>query len=386
MLKLFNSFSEEKEDFEPFDKPKVKIFICGPTLYDYTHLGHARIFLTYDLLCRVMASQNYKTDVLVNMTDINQSVFNKALDQQTDYYTLTRFYSDEFIKDLNLLNIHTITRLAHVSDYVPNIVKHISYLMKNDHAYSANGNIYFNTQKIKDYGKISKQSRDQLRLHRLDIAPNKKNPEDFMLWNCSEDFGFFWSGEFGNGVPWWHIQDTTVALENFGLHYDIHGGAKELAYPHHDAHLAQYKAMTGEESPVKRWMYIGLVFSKGEKMSKSLGNVVLARDLVNKYGQNLVRLYLFSTHYLDDVDYKEEDILDKKKFLEKIFYVKNKKSDHTSSNISSLMNNFFENLDDDLNSPKALEIFEKICDLTLKDESISKEDLDKIINILGITL
>ena len=386
MLKLFNSFSEEKEDFEPFDKPKVKIFICGPTLYDYTHLGHARIFLTYDLLCRVMASQNYKTDVLVNMTDINQSVFNKALDQQTDYYTLTRFYSDEFIKDLNLLNIHTITRLAHVSDYVPNIVKHISYLIKNDHAYSANGNIYFNTQKIKDYGKISKQSRDQLRLHRLDIAPNKKNPEDFMLWNCSEDFGFFWSGEFGNGVPWWHIQDTTVALENFGLHYDIHGGAKELAYPHHDAHLAQYKAMTGEESPVKRWMYIGLVFSKGEKMSKSLGNVVLARDLVNKYGQNLVRLYLFSTHYLDDVDYKEEDILDKKKFLEKIFYVKNKKSDHTSSNISSLMNNFFENLDDDLNSPKALEIFEKICDLTLKDESISKEDLDKIINILGITL
>ncbi|MGI0041823.1 MAG: hypothetical protein ACRD94_07655, partial [Nitrosopumilaceae archaeon] len=212
MLKLFNSFSEEKEDFEPFDKPDVKIFICGPTLYDYTHLGHARIFLTYDLLCRYLKSQDFKTDVLVNMTDINQSVFNKALDQQTDYYTLTRFYSDEFIKDLNLLNIHTITRLAHVSDYVTNIVKHISYLMKNKHAYSANGNIYFDTQTIKDYGKISKQSREQLKLHRLDIGPNKKNPEDFMLWNCSEDFGFSWSGEFGNGVPWWHIQDTTVVL------------------------------------------------------------------------------------------------------------------------------------------------------------------------------
>ena len=386
MLKLFNSFSEEKEDFEPFDKPDVKIFICGPTLYDYTHLGHARIFLIYDLLCRYLKSQDFKTDVLVNMTDINQSVFNKALDQQTDYHTLTRFYSDEFTKDLNFLNINTITRLAHVSDYVPNIVKHISYLMKNKHAYSANGNIYFDTQTIKDYGKISKQSREQLKLHRLDIGPNKKNPEDFMLWNCSEDFGFSWNGEFGNGVPWWHIQDTTVAFENFGLHYDIHGGAKELAYPHHDAHLAQYKAMTGTENPVKRWMYIGLVFSKGEKMSKSLGNMVLARDLVDKYGQNLVRLYLFSTHYRDDIDYKEEDLLAKKKFLEKIHHVKNKKSDKTSPDVSSLMKDFIKSLDDDLNSPKALEIFEKICDLTIKDGSISEDDLDKIINILGLSL
>jgi len=386
MLKLFNSFSSEKEDFEPFDKPDVKIFICGPTLYDYTHLGHARIFLTYDLLCRYLKSQDFKTDVLVNMTDINQSVFNKALDQQTDYYTLTRFYSDEFTKDLNFLNIHTITRLAHVSDYVPNIVKHISHLMKNKHAYSANGNIYFDTQTIKDYGKISKQSRQQLQLHRLDIGPNKKNPEDFMLWNCSEDFGFSWNGEFGNGVPWWHIQDTTVVFENFGLHYDIHGGAKELAYPHHDAHLAQYKAMTGIENPVKRWMYIGLVLSKGEKMSKSLGNMVLARDLVDKYGQNLVRLYLFSTHYRDDVDYKEEDLLSKKKFLEKIYHVKNKKSDKTLPDVSRLVNDFIKSLDDDLNSTRALEIFEKICDLALKDSSISTDDLDKIINILGLSL
>lgn len=386
MLKLFNSFSEEIDVFEPFDKPDVKIFICGPTLYDYTHLGHARIFLTYDLLCRFLKSQDYKTDVLVNMTDINQRVFNKALDQQTDYYTLTRFYSDEFTKDLNLLNINTITRLAHVSDYVPNIVKHISYLMKNKHAYSANGNIYFDTQTISDYGKISKQSRKQLQLHRLDIGPNKKNPEDFMLWNCSEDFGFSWKGEFGNGVPWWHIQDTTVAIENFGLHYDIHGGAKELAYPHHDAHLAQYKAMTGIENPVKRWMYIGLVLSKGEKMSKSLGNMVLARALADKYGQNLVRLYLFSTHYRDDIDYKEGDLLAKKKFLEKIYNIKNKKSAKTSPDVSNLMKDFVKSLDDDLNSPKALEIFEKICDLSLRDSSISEDDLDKIIDILGLSL
>ena len=386
MLKLFNNFSLKKEDFEPFEKPHVKIFICGPTLYDYTHLGHARIFLTYDLLCRHLQTKNYMPDVLVNMTDINQSVFNKAIEQGRDHHTLARFYSDEFIKDLRLLNISTITRLAHVSDYVKNIIQNISILLKNKNAYSANGNIYFDTRTVKNYGKISKQSRDQLSLHRMDIGPNKKNQEDFMLWNCSEDFGFSWNGDFGNGVPWWHIQDTAVAFENFGSHYDIHGGAKELVYPHHEAHLAQYEALTGIENPVQRWMYVGLVLSNGDKMSKSLGNMVLARDFVEKYGQNLLRLYLFSTHYRNDIDYKEEDLAIKKKFLEKIYHTSNKTSDKTSPNISTLIEEFFKSLDDDMNSPKALEILEEICTEVSKGNSIGTSEFGKIMNTIGMSV
>lgn len=386
MVKLFNSFSSKKEDFEPFDKKHVTIFICGPTLYDYTHLGHARIFLTYDLLCRYLKSKNYIPDVLVNMTDINQSVFNKAIVQKTDYLTLTRFYSNEFIKDLALLNITSITRLAHVSDYVKNILQNISLLVESKKAYSANGNIYFDTKTVKDYGKISKQSRQQLSMHRMDVGPNKKNPEDFMLWNCSEDFGFSWDGDFGNGIPWWHIQDTAVALENFGSKYDIHGGAKELAYPHHDAHLAQYQSLTDIENPVQRWMYVGLVLSGEEKMSKSLGNMVLARDLVEKYGQNLLRLYLFSTHYREDLDYKEEDLVSKKIFLEKIHHVKNKASSETSSNVSNLIKEFLDALDDDLNSTRALQAFENMCDLVLQNSHISIRDFEKISSIIGLSV
>lgn len=386
MLKLFNFFSLKKEDFEPFDKPHVKIFICGPTLYDYTHLGHARIFLTYDLLCRHLKSKNYLPDVLVNMTDINQSVFNKATNQKTDYHTLTRFYSNEFIKDLNLLNVSSVTRLAHVSDYVKNITKHISVLIENKNAYSANGNIYFDIKTVKEYGKISKQSRQQLSLHRMDIGPNKKNQEDFMLWNCSEDFGFFWNSDFGNGIPWWHIQDTAVAFENFGSHYDIHGGARELAYPHHEAHLAQYEALTGTENPVQHWMYVGLVLSKEEKMSKSLGNMVLARDIVTKYGQNLLRLYLFSTHYRDDIDYKETCLLEKKRLLEKIYKAHNKSTVETSKNISKLVEDFSNCLDDDLNSPKSLDILEDICDSISENDTISVFDFDKIIGTVGLVL
>ena len=386
MLKLFNTFSLKKEDFEPFDKPSVKIFICGPTLYDYTHLGHARIFLTYDLLSRYLKSQGYTPDVLVNMTDINQNVFNKAIEQETDYIKLTRFYSAEFIKDLVLLNISSITRLAHVSDYVKSIVKHIAFLIEHKNAYSANGNVYFDTTTVKDYGIISKQSRQQLNLHRLDIGPNKKNQEDFMLWNCSEDFGFSWSGDFGNGVPWWHIQDSTVAVENFGLHYDIHGGAKELAYPHHEAHLAQYKALTGMENPVKLWMHVGLVLSKGEKMSKSLGNMILARELVSKYGQNLLRLYLFSTHYREEIDYKENDLVGKKTLLEKIYKANHMTSDQTSKNICNLMTQFFTSFEDDLNSPKALDALDEICSAVLENDSISTADFMKITSVLGLSI
>ena len=386
MLKLFNTFSLKKEDFEPFDKPSVKIFICGPTLYDYTHLGHARIFLTYDLLSRYLKSQGYTPDVLVNMTDINQNVFNKAIEQETDYTKLTRFYSAEFIKDLVLLNISSITRLAHVSDYVKSIGKHIAFLIEHKNAYSTNGNVYFDTTTVKDYGIISKQSRQQLNLHRLDIGPNKKNQEDFMLWNCSEDFGFSWSGDFGNGVPWWHIQDSTVAVENFGLHYDIHGGARELAYPHHEAHLAQYKALTGMENPVKLWMHVGLVLSKGEKMSKSLGNMILARELVSKYGQNLLRLYLFSTHYREEIDYKENDLLSKKMLLEKIYKANHMTSDQTSKNICNLMTQFFTSFEDDLNSPKALDALDEICSAVLENDSISTADFMKITSVLGLSI
>ncbi|TSA18749.1 MAG: hypothetical protein D4R72_01495 [Nitrosopumilales archaeon] len=386
MLKLFNSFSLKKEDFEPFDKPDVKIFICGPTLYDYTHLGHARIFLTYDLLCRYLQARGFKTDVLVNMTDINQSVFNKAIAQSADYRTLTRFYSDQFVKDLKLLNIVTVTRLAHVSDYVENITKHISFFMKNKNAYSANGNIYFDTKTIADYGVISKQSRQQLNLHRMDIGPNKKNQEDILLWNCSEDFGFSWDGDFGDGVPWWHIQDTTVAFENFGTHYDIHGGAKELAYPHHEAHFAQYKALTGLENPVKLWMHVGLVLSNGEKMSKSLGNMVLSRELVEKYGQNLLRVYIFSTHYRDEINYNENDLCNKKPLLEKIYNTKNKTSNSTSQVISDLINEFFVSFEDDFDSPSALGIIDKICTLVLKGESINLQDFEKITGVLGLSV
>lgn len=386
MFKLFNSFSSKKEDFEPFQKEVVKIFICGPTLYDYTHLGHSRIFLTYDLLCRHLQDKGYNTDVLVNMTDINQNVFSKAKEEFTDSHAIAKLYASKFIEDLNLLNIKNINRLAYVSDYVWSIEKQISKLLEQKIAYFANGNIYLDTSLVPKYGMLSKQSREQLLLHRLDIGPNKKSQEDIMLWNCSDDFYFFWDSAFGKGIPWWHMQDTAVAIENFGSNYDIHGGARELVYPHHEAHLAQYKLLTKTENPVKIWMHVGLVLSNGEKMSKSIGNVVWSRDLVHKYGQNILRLYLFSTHYRGDIDFQEDSLVVKKNLLEKILVTSSKTSDKTDSQLTRLIDDFFKSLDDDLDSPKALEIFENICTATINGNSLSGNDFDRICRVLGIKL
>src|SRR5579864_7761651 len=340
MLKLFNSFSSSVEDFIPFEKNLVKIFICGPTVYDYAHLGHARIFLTYDLLSRYLNDQGLQTDVLVNMTDINQNVFNKAKENSTTYKDVAKFYASAFADDLHSLGVHSVNRLAYVSDYVTRIENEVKKLMENKVAYMAHGNVYLDVSKVKNYGQISKQTKTQLNMHRLDIGPGKKNPEDVMLWNCTEDFAFSWDSEFGKGVPWWHMQDTAVAFENFGKNYDIHGGARELLYPHHEAHLAQYQLLSGSHAPVKAWVHVGLVLSGGEKMSKSLGNVVWVHDLVKKQGSDIIRLYIFSRHYRDDMDFSEKDLLEKKPLLELIRFAGTRPSDGTDKSISDLINDF----------------------------------------------
>ncbi|MFZ0183429.1 MAG: class I tRNA ligase family protein [Nitrosotalea sp.] len=384
MLKLFNSFSSSKEDFVPFDKNLVKVFICGPTVYDYTHLGHARIFLTYDLLARCLNDQGLGTDILVNITDINQNVFNKAKENSTTYKDVAKFYASAFLTDIQSLNIQSITRLAFVSDYVSHIENQVGTLIQKQVAYMAHGNVYLDISKVKNYGKISHQTKQQLSLHRLDIGPGKKNPEDIMLWNCTDDFDFSWKSELGEGIPWWHMQDTAVAFENFGKNYDIHGGARELLYPHHEAHLAQYQLLSDTDIPVKAWVHVGLVLSGGEKMSKSLGNVVWVKDLIKKYDQNIIRLYIFSKHYRDDMDFSEKELLIKKPLLDLIQLAKSRVSDKTHNDISKLIGDFIQSLYDDLDSPKALDTLEKICIEVKNGKGINQNDFDRICKILGI--
>ncbi len=384
MLKLYNSFSLSKEDFVPFEKDLVKMFICGPTVYDYTHLGHARIFLIYDLLSRCLNDQGFKTDVLVNMTDINQNVFDRAKENSTTYKDVAKFYASAFVVALQSLGIQSINRLAYVSDYVSSIEAQIRKLLQNKVAYMAHGNVYLDVSHVHNYGQISQQTRSQLSLHRLDIGPGKKNPEDVMLWNCTDEFDFSWKSEFGRGIPWWHMQDTAVAVENFGNNYDIHGGARELLYPHHEAHLAQYQLLSGLKQPIKTWVHVGLVFSGGEKMSKSLGNVIWVKDLIKKYDSDLIRLYIFSKHYRDDMDFSENDLISKQPLLDLIRLTMLKVSDTTHDVVSNLIHDFVQSLNDDLDSPTALAKLEKICTEVKNGKGIALTDFNRMCKMLGL--
>ncbi|MDE1843021.1 MAG: class I tRNA ligase family protein [Thaumarchaeota archaeon] len=384
MFRLYNSFSLSKEDFVPFQKNLARVFICGPTVYDYMHLGHARIFLTYDVLSRFLNDQGIKTDVLVNITDINQQVFRKAKENSATYKQVAEFYTNEFISDLSLLGIKSVSRVAYVSDYIPFIESEIKKLEKKELAYRAHGNVYLDVSQVRNYGKISQQTRDQINMHRLDIGPGKKNPEDIMLWNCTDDFDFSWKSEFGYGIPWWHMQDTAVAFENFGKNYDIHGGARELLYPHHEAHLAQYQLITGEQFPIKTWMHVGLVMSNGDKMSKSLGNVVWVKDLVKKYGHELIRLYLFSRHYREDLAFSENDVLAQKPLLELIHLTSLCVSEYTDESLLPAIRGFVDSLHDDLDTPAALSHFEKICQSVQGGTKLSEADFNRMCLILGI--
>jgi cysteinyl-tRNA synthetase len=384
MLKLYNSFSLSKEDFVPFEKNLVRIFICGPTVYDYAHLGHARIFLTYDLLSRYLNDQGLQTDVLVNMTDINQNVFNKAKENSVTYKDVAKFYASAFMDDLQSLGIQSVNRLAYVSDYVRSIEDQVKKLMQKHVAYMAHGNVYLDVSQVKNYGQISQQTRAQINMRRLDIGPGKKNQEDILLWNCTEDFDFTWESDFGRGIPWWHMQDTAVAVENFGKNYDIHGGARELLYPHHEAHLAQYQLLSDVEKPVKSWVHVGLVLSGGEKMSKSLGNVAWVKDLIKKYDSDIVRLYLFSKHYRDDLDFSEKDLLMQKPLLDLIHLTGSRVSDKTHEDITNMIQNFVHTLGDDLDTPMALSQLEKICTEVKNGKSLSSADFNRICKMLGI--
>lgn len=386
MICIFNSISLRKDSFKPLDENTARIFICGPTLYDFTHLGHARIFLTYDLMCRHLNQRGIPTDVLVNMTDINQNVFNKAALEGRDYREVAHFYANAFADDLSLLNIRSVSRLAYVSDFLESIKGHILKLLDDDFAYYANGNVYLDSSKLESYGNLSRQSQDQLLDHRLDIGPHKKNQTDIMLWNCSEEFDFTWDSKFGQGIPWWHIQDTAVAFENFGINYDIHGGARELLYPHHEAHLAQYKLLSKSNNPVGTWMHVGLVTVCGEKMSKSLGNVVWSKDLVRKHGQNLLRLYLFSSHYRSDIAYEEKVLVGMKSLLQKAELASLQTSGRTDNALSKLVEEFSAALDDDLDSPRALSVFEKICSMTISGSNLDARDFKRICDVLGLEI
>ena len=360
-----------KEKFAP-NENHVRMLLCGPTVYDYSHIGHARMLLFYDLAARHFRSKNMCVIVLVNITDIDQKIFSKARATAMAPAELAGKFIRELLSDMSSLGIDGFA-LARASDHVGTAQQLVAGLLKDGGAYSAGGNVYLDTAGTPSFGRMARMTRKDLDDCRLDISPAKKSPPDILLWNASENFDIaFHDDILGSGIPWWHMQDSSVAVASFGGSYDIHGGARELVYPHHESHLAQLQALTSRDKPVRFWTHVGLVLIKGKKMSKSLGNTVAVRDLLRRHNANALRLYFYSKHYRDDFDFVEKD-LDR---FERV-------NDSVAASVragrarSKLAGRFFKCIEDDFDTPGALKVL-------VEAARARSADLDVMVSTFGL--
>src|SRR3989304_8370621 len=392
-LKLYNTLTRTKEKFIPFENNIVKMFVCGPTVYDSVHLGHARTYLIYDVLARYLKFKGFKTLFIVNITDLDDKIFEKANNEQISYKTLSEKYTKEFIKYLKLFNINSINHFPKVSKYIEEIENQIEQLIRNGNAYDVNGAIYFDVSTFSNYGRLSHQSQTELKLRRLNLDPKKRDQRDFPLWRSwmGKEPPYF-TNRFGQGRPGWHIEDTAISMSELGSNYDIHGGAIEIIFPHHEAEIAQAESITHNPPFVKYWVHAGLLLVNGDRMSQSLDNFVTLEDAIREWSPNTLRLYFLSHHYKKDFNFNRNNIREFKRktsTIQKAISLLNKHSklgvysNAFNGIIETETNNFFKALDNDLDTPKAIDSM-----LILINEVISDSKLinNNVINTIKTML
>ena len=385
MLRLFNSLTQKKEIFKPFAKNKVSIYVCGITPYDTTHLGHAFVYVSFDALIRYLKYKGLKVNYTQNVTDIDDDLLKKAKEAGKNWIELGKFWTDRFLKDLKALNVLPPTHYIKATDSIPEMIKIINGLLGKGYAYRKNGNVYFNVSKAKDYGKLSKYSNSQMKLLLKERGgdpddPNKINPLDFILWQKSKLDEPSWGAPFGDGRPGWHIECSAMIKQYLGDQIDIHGGGKDLIYPHHESEIAQSESYAGKIPFSKFFMHIAMVMSCGEKMSKSLGNLIMIKDLLKIYSANTIRWYLLSYHYRSPWEYMEVDLGNIKN---KILKIKNvlKLSNGRGKILKNYTIDFEKIMNDDLNTPRALEF---LSTLAKKIEKNVKKDQDEIMTLISL--
>ncbi len=348
-LKLYNSLSNKLEDFKPVKEKEVLMYVCGITPYDTTHLGHAFTYTFFDVLVRYLKFKNYKVTYTQNVTDIDDDILKKAKELKTDWKILGEKWTKRYLEDMKTLNILPPTHYIKATETIPEIIKMVSLLLKKGFAYEINGNVYFEISKFPEYGQLSKLTRGEM----IEISkqrganpddPFKRDPLDFILWQKSLEDEPFWNSFVGKGRPGWHIECSSMIYKTLGNKIDIHGGGYDLIYPHHESEIAQSVSYTKKSPFVKTWMHVAMLFYKNEKMSKSLGNLIMVKDLFKKYSSNAIRWTLLSHHYRQQWEFKEEELVEAEKNLKNI--IKNLK-------VEKIPKEFISCMDNDLDTPKA---------------------------------
>ena len=389
---LFNTLNGKKEKLEAIDPKHLKIYACGPTVYNYAHIGNARMAVVFDTLVRTLKIIYPKVTYVSNITDIDDKIIEAANEQNVAISSITEKYTEIYNKDMAKLNVLPPDIQPKATEYIPEMITLIKDLIKKDFAYEKDGHVLFHVPSFKNYGLLSNRNREeQIAGSRVDIAPFKKDPADFVLWKPSIENQPGWDSPWGFGRPGWHTECSAMSEKTLGLPFDIHGGGRDLIFPHHENEIAQSCCSTADadkpESYAKYWMHNGFVTIDGEKMSKSLGNIILVNDLTEKYHGEVIRLALLSSHYRQGLDWNEKVIHQAKKLLDKLYSLydelKDIKTDKEEQNFESI-----EIIFDDLNTPglisQANKLIKESDSSNNSEKALIKSKLLMIAKVLGI--
>jgi len=389
---LFNTLNGKKEKLEAIDPKHLKIYACGPTVYNYAHIGNARMAVVFDTLVRTLKTIYPKVTYVSNITDIDDKIIDAAKDQNVAISSITEKYTKIYNDDMAKLNVLAPDIQPKATEYISEMIYLVSDLIKKDFAYEKEGHVLFHVPSFKNYGLLSNRNRDeQIAGSRVDVAPFKKDPADFVLWKPSSDNQPGWDSPWGFGRPGWHTECSAMSEKTLGLPFDIHGGGRDLIFPHHENEIAQSCCSAADpnkpESYAKYWMHNGFVTIDSEKMSKSLGNIILVNDLTQKYHGEVIRLALLSSHYRQGLDWNEKVIHQAKKLLDKLYEI-HEELKEIKTNLDDRSFESIEIIFDDLNTPGLIsEVNKLIKEVDSADDNekvLLKSKLEMIGKVLGI--
>jgi len=416
-MKIYNTLTGRKEEFIPLTPNNVKMYVCGVTVYDYCHVGHARSAIVFDVMNRYLRYKGYNVMFVKNFTDIDDKIINRSKQEGISWDAVARKYTEEYYKDMDALGVGRPDLEPRATEHIKEMIEIIKGLIDRGYAYEIDGSVYFEVEKFPEYGKLSKRDREEMIAGaRVEVDERKKNPMDFALWKRSKEGEPYWDSPWGPGRPGWHIECTAMSIKHIGEEFDIHGGGADLIFPHHENEIAQSESFTGK--PFARyWVHNGFITIDKEKMSKSLGNFFTVKEILEKFDPEILRLFLLSTHYRSPIEFSDEQLREAESSLDRyystIFRINDfiekdrlKEDSHNEDKtfepmVLQLRERFEEAMDDDFNTALALgHIFEFIRDVnrfldskpsgTKADELLQKSkvllsEVGKVLSIFGRT-
>lgn len=406
-MKVYNTLTRQKEEFIPLEKNKVKMYVCGPTVYDFIHIGNARPYVVFDTVRRYLEYKGYEVTYVQNFTDVDDKIINRANAEGVSMEEISNRYIDEALKDAKLLNVKQSTYNPRVTEEIKEIIEMIEILIENKNAYEKDGTVFFDTNSFKEYGKLSGKKLDELEIGaRIKLDEAKKNPTDFVLWKPRKEGEPAWKSPWGEGRPGWHIECSVMAKKYLGEEIDIHAGGEDLIFPHHENEIAQSECCN-KKTFAKYWLHNGFINVDNEKMSKSKGNFFTIRDITEKIPYDVVRFFILSGHYRNPINFSQElmeasgNALDRiKNCVKKINYIIENTQGQLTEEEANILNNanefklqFEKAMDDDFNTADGITaVFEivKFANINVSEKS-SKEFAEKILakiteltDVLGI--